>query len=102
MCNVWLKNSISYNSCQYSFVIASVGFNIDRVTTQHTPKCVENCSDRKVSHNYLSNFYQIFCNLGFNSENSVFFSTVHGLFSYESMFVVCTDRDALRDTQCFC
>ena len=41
MCSVWLKNSISYNSCQYSFVIASVGFNIDRVTTQHTPKCVE-------------------------------------------------------------
>ena len=48
ICSVWLKNSISYNSCQYSFVIASVGFNIDRVTTQHTPKCVENCSDRKV------------------------------------------------------
>ena len=41
MCSVWLKNSISYNSCQYSFVIASVGFNIDRVTTQHTPECVE-------------------------------------------------------------
>ena len=41
MCSVWLKNSISYNSCQYSFVIASIGFNIDRVTTQHTPKCVE-------------------------------------------------------------
>ena len=49
MCSVWLKNSISYNSCQYSFVIASVGFNIDHVTTQHTLKCVENCSDRKVS-----------------------------------------------------
>ena len=49
MCSVWLKNSISYNSCQNSFVTASVGFNIDRVTTQHTPKCVENCSDRKVS-----------------------------------------------------
>ena len=48
MCSAWLKNSISYNSCQYSFVIASVGFNIDRVTTQHTPKCVENCSNRKV------------------------------------------------------
>ena len=45
MCSVWLKNTISYNSCQYSFVIASVGFNIDRVTTQHTPKCVKNCSD---------------------------------------------------------
>ena len=73
MCSVWLKNSISYNSCQYSFVIASVGFNIDRVTTQHIPKYVENCSDRKVSYNCLSNFHQIFCNLGFNSENSVFF-----------------------------
>ena len=72
MCSVWLKNSISYNFCQYYFVIASVGFNIDRVTTQHTPKCVENCSDRKVSNNYLYNFYQIFCNLGYKSENSVF------------------------------
>ena len=40
ICNVLLKNSISYNSCQDSFVIASVSFNIDRVTTQHTPKCV--------------------------------------------------------------
>ena len=72
MCSVWLKNSISYNSCQYYLVIASVGFNIDRITTQHTPKRVENCSARKVSYK----FYQIFCNLGFNSENSVFFSTV--------------------------
>ena len=34
ICGVWLKNNISYNSCQYSIVIASVGFNIDRVTTQ--------------------------------------------------------------------
>ena len=68
MCNVWLQNS---NSCQYSFVIASVGY-IDRITTQHTPKCVENCFDSKVSHNCPSNFYQIFCNLGYNSENSVF------------------------------
>ena len=31
------------------FVIASVGFNIDRVATQHIPKCVENCSGIKVS-----------------------------------------------------
>ena len=73
MCSDWLKNSISYNSCQCSVVIASVGFNIDCVTTQHTPKCVENCSGRKVSCNCLSNFYQIFCNLGYNSKNSVFF-----------------------------
>ena len=68
MCSVWLKNSISYNSCQYSFVIASVGFNIDK----HTPKCVENCSDGKVSYNCLSNFYQIFCNLGYNFETTFF------------------------------
>ena len=71
------KNNISYNSCQYYFVIASVGFNIDRVTTQHTPKCVENCCDRKVPYNCLSNCYQIFCNLGYNTKNSVFFLTVH-------------------------
>ena len=45
MCSFWQKVSIPYNYCQYSYVIASVGFNIDRVTTQHTPKCVENCSD---------------------------------------------------------
>ena len=45
MCNVWLKVSISNNSCQYYFVITSVGFNIDRVTTQHTLKCVEICSN---------------------------------------------------------
>ena len=42
MCSLWQKTSISYYSCRYSFVIASVGFIIDRVTTQHTPKCVEN------------------------------------------------------------
>ena len=72
MCNVWLKHCISNNSCQYSFVIESVGFNIDRITTHHTPKCVENCFDTKVSHNCPTNFYQIFCNLGYNSENSFF------------------------------
>ena len=56
MGSVWLNNSISYNSCQYSFVIVSVGFTIDRVTAQHTPTCVENCSDRKLSYNCLSKF----------------------------------------------
>ena len=72
MCSVWLKNNISNNSCQYSFVIASVSFNIDRITTQYTPKFVENCFVRKVSNNCLSKFYQIFCKLGYNSENRVF------------------------------
>ena len=75
-CIVWLKISISNNSRQYSFVIASVDFNIDCITTQHTSQCVEHCSDRKVSYNCLSNLCQIFCNLGYNSENSVLFSTV--------------------------
>ena len=75
---IGLKNSISYSTCRYSFVIASVGFNIDCVTTQHTRKYVENCADNKLSKNCLSNYYQIFCKLGYtcNSENSVFFSTV--------------------------
>ena len=80
MCSLWQKNIISYNSCRFSVVIASVGFNIDRVTTQHTPKCAENCSDNKVCCNCPSNSYQIICNLGYNSENSVFFSTVDKLF----------------------
>ena len=75
MCSIWQENCISSNSCRYSFVIASVGFNIDRVTKQHTPKCVEHCSDDKVSYNRPSNSYHIFCNLGYNSENSgVFFN----------------------------
>ena len=75
MCSLWQKISISYNSCRFSVVIASVGFNIDRVTTQHTLKCAKNCSDNKVSYNCPSNSYQIFCKPGYNSENSVFFST---------------------------
>ena len=74
MCSLCQKISISDNSCRYSFVIASVGFNIDRVTTQHiTPKCADkNISDNKVLYNCPSNCYKIFCKLGYNSENSVF------------------------------
>ena len=72
MCSLWQNISISYKSCPYSFVIASVGFHIDRVTTQHTPKCTENCSGNEVLYNCPSNSYQIFCKLGYNSENSVF------------------------------
>ena len=87
MCSIWQKICIPYNFCRYSFVIASVGFNIDRVTTQHTPKCVKNCSDNKVSHNCSSNSYQIFCKLGYNSENNQ-------LFCFETMYSMCTDRDA--------
>ena len=49
MCSLWQKISISCNYCRYSFIITFVSFNIDRVTTQHTLKCAENCSDNKVS-----------------------------------------------------
>ena len=68
MYRAWLKLRISNNSCQYSLVIAVVGFNIGRVTTQQTPTCVENCPDSKVSYICLSKIYQIFGNLGYNSE----------------------------------
>ena len=72
MCSLWQKISISYNFGLYSLVITSVGFNIDRVTTQHTPKCVKNRSGNKVLYNCHTNSYQIFCKLGYNSENNVF------------------------------
>ena len=68
-----LKNSISCDFWRDSLLFASVGFTIDRVTTQHTPKCAENCSDDRVPYICLSNFHQIFCHLDYNSENSVFF-----------------------------
>ena len=68
------KISISYDFCQNSRLFASVGFTIDRVTTQHKPKCVENYSDDKVLYICPSKFYQIFCNLDYNSEIIVFFS----------------------------
>ena len=42
------------------------------IITQNTPKCVENCSDDQLSYIYLSNYYQFFCNLDHNYENSVF------------------------------
>ena len=67
------KNSMLCDFWRDSRLFASVGFTIHRVTTQHTPKCVENCSDDKVPYICLSKFYQIFCNLDYNSENSVFF-----------------------------
>ena len=73
VCSLWFNINISYNCWKDSFVIASVGFNIDLITTQHAPKCVENCFDSNISI-IVSNFYQLFYNLGYNSENIVFFS----------------------------
>ena len=102
MCSVWLKIGISNNSYQYSFVIASVDFNIYRVTTHHTPKCVENCSDSKVSYNCLSNFYQTFCNLGYNSENSMFFLTVDYSYFVMNRSLSCAQTVALDKQQKCC
>ena len=61
---IFVKNSVKFKS---------VRFTNDCVVTQHTPKCVENCSDDQLSSIYSSNYYQFFCNLDYNSENSVFF-----------------------------
>ena len=36
---------MSYDFCRNARLFASVSFTIDRVTTQHATKCVENCSD---------------------------------------------------------
>ena len=44
--------------------------------TQNTPKCVENCSDDQLSYICSSTYYQFFCNLDYNSENSVFWSDI--------------------------
>ena len=78
MCNVWLKNSISNNSCQYSFVTASVGFNIDRITTQHTctPKCVENCLIVKCHITVYLTFIRSSVTWVITLKTAVFFSTV--------------------------
>ena len=59
-----LKNSVIYKS---------VCFNNDRAITQNTPACVENCSGGQLSYICSSTYYQFFCNLDCNSENSVFF-----------------------------
>ena len=63
----FLKNSV---------IFKSVCFNNDRGITQITPKCVENCSDDQLSYICFSTYYQFFCNLDYNSENSVFFSQI--------------------------
>ena len=44
--------------------------------TQNTPKCVENCSDDQLSYICSSTYYQFFCNLDYNSENTVFFGQI--------------------------
>ena len=98
---VWLKNGISYNSCQYSFVIASVGFNMDRVTTQHTLKCVENCSDRKVSIIVYLTFTRSSVTSVISLKTAGFFLNC-ALIIYYKLCLFCTDRDALTDTECFC
>ena len=62
-----VKNSVIFNP---------VCFNNDRAITQNTPKCVENCSYDQLLYIYSSTYYQFFCNLDYNSENSVFFGQI--------------------------
>ena len=92
MYNLWQKNSISYNSCRFSVVIASVGFNIGRKTKQHTPKCVENCSDNKVliivltlTRFSLSSVITLKTAFFLNRRQIIYFETVYSMY---------TDRDA--------
>ena len=66
----FLRNNVI--SVKNSVLFKSVCFNNDRGITQNTPKCVENCSDDQLSYICLYNYYQFFCNLHYNSENSVF------------------------------
>ena len=56
-----------------SVIFKSVCLNNDRAITQNTPKCVENCSDDQLSYICSSTYFQFFCTLDYNSENSVFF-----------------------------
>ena len=58
------------------FAVIFKSVNNDRAITQNTPKCVENCSDDQLSYIYWSTYYQFFCNLDYNSENSVFFGQI--------------------------
>ena len=64
---IFVKNSV---------IFKSVCFNNDRAITQNTPKYVENCSDDQLSYICSSTYYQFFCNLDYNSENSVFFGQI--------------------------
>ena len=93
MCTIWQKICISYNSCRYSFVIASVVFNIYRVTTQHTPKCVENYSDNKVSTIVLLTPTRFSVSSVISLKTAVFFNR-RIIICFETVYSMCTDRDA--------
>ena len=74
MCCRCQKINISYNSCRHYFLIASVGFNIDRVTTQHTPTCAENCSVNKVSIIVLLTLTRFFVSSAITLKTAYFFN----------------------------
>ena len=56
-----------------SVIFKSVCFNNERVITQNSPICVKNCSGDQLSYICSSTYYQLFCNLDYNAENSVCF-----------------------------
>ena len=89
----WQKISISYNSCRYSVVIASVGVHIDCETTQHTPKCAENCSDNIVSIIVLLT-PTIFSVSSVITLKTAFFPQRRQIICFETVYSMCTDSDA--------
>ena len=66
----------------------------DRVITQNTPKCVENCSSDQLSIFVRLIIASFFCNLDYNSENSVFFGQIRDKLSCLAMFM---KRDQYTD-----
>ena len=61
---------------QFYLNLYALIMTLQTAITQNTPKCVENCSDDQLSYICSSTYYQFFCNLDFNSENSVFFGQI--------------------------
>ena len=71
-----------------------MGEKHNNAITQKTQKCVENCSDDQLSYICSSTYYQFFCNLDYNSENSVCFWSDTGqtlVLGYVHISVTSTD-----------
>ena len=87
------KISLSYNSCRFSVVFASVGFNINRVTTQHTSKCAKNCSDNKVFMIVLLTLTRFSVSSVKTLKTAVFSLNCRQIICFETVYSMCTDRD---------
>ena len=102
MCSLQYKMSFSYDCCRNSCSFATVCFTIDRVTTQRTPKCEENCSDVKVSIFVYLTLTRLSVTSVITPKTAVFFEAVDQLLCYEVLFSLCPDRDALGNIESCC